>query len=235
MSLSRTIDAMLAAGCTAEQLAAVVRAYEAADAERLAIKRAKDADRQRRSRMSRNVTVTYSDTCDMVSPKKEIPPTPPKEKTTPSVVSEPVGSSTIRSEPDKPAPTSPTVIALPATKNETVAISKADVAEWEEAFPAVDVPQKLKAIRQWLIANPQKRKTSRGMKRFVVAWLTREQDRGVVSRSGAGPPPKETEFARHQRECTEALERRVLGEKRNDEFAGNSPAFDLEPRDWRTH
>lgn len=55
------------------------------------------------------------------------------------------------------------------------------------------------------------------------------------TRSQAPPPNRETEFARHQRECTEALERRVLGEKRNDEFASNGPAFDLEPRDWRPH
>lgn len=49
------------------------------------------------------------------------------------------------------------------------------------------------------------------------------------------PPFRETEFARHQRECTEALERRVFGEKQNDDFASNGPAFDLEPRDWRPH
>ena len=29
----------------------------------------------------------------------------------------------------------------------------------------------------WLDANPQKRKTRRGIQRFVNAWLTREQDR----------------------------------------------------------
>lgn len=143
--------------------------------------------------------------------------------------------SDVRSEPDKPAPTSPTVIELPALQGVLVAISQSDVSEWAVAFPAVNVDQKLKAIRAWLIANPKKRKTARGMKRFVVSWLSREQDRGGGSLSGAGPPNRETEFARNQRECTEALERRVLGEKRNDEFASNGPAFDLEPRDWRPH
>lgn len=141
--------------------------------------------------------------------------------------------SDICPEPEKPAPASPTVIELPATKNEIVPITEADVAEWIEAFPAVDVRQKLRAIRQWLIANPQKRKTSRGMKRFVVAWLSREQDRGGVH--GGQGPPAETAFARHQREGTEALERRVYGDKRNDQFASEGPAFDLEPGDYRAH
>lgn len=78
------LDAMVAAGCTAEQIAAAVKADQSA---------ASGAERQRRFRErkaaeARNesdehnvtpVTVTHK-----VSPKKEIPPTPPKEKTTPS-------------------------------------------------------------------------------------------------------------------------------------------------------
>src|SRR5690606_28512598 len=99
---------------------------------------------------------------------------------------------------------------------------------------AVDVPQQLRAIRQWLIANPQKRKTSRGMKRFVVSWLTRDQDKGG-SRPTGPPQARETEFARHQRECTEILERNVHGDRRHDQPTSNGPAFDLEPGNWRPH
>lgn len=61
MSLATVIDAMLAAGCTAEQLAAVVKAHEAEREKAAVAKRAKDAERQRKSRLSRNVTVTSSD------------------------------------------------------------------------------------------------------------------------------------------------------------------------------
>ena len=67
MSLATTISAMVAAGCTAQQLEAVVLAHEADAAKRVAEKRAKDADRQRRHRSSRNVTVTPSDCCDTPS------------------------------------------------------------------------------------------------------------------------------------------------------------------------
>lgn len=33
-------------------------------------------------------------------------------------------------------------------------------------------------MRGWLDANPQKRKTKRGIKAFVVRWLAKEQDKG---------------------------------------------------------
>lgn len=237
MSLSRTIDAMLAAGCTAEQLAAVVRAHEQAESEKVTVKRAKDAERQRRSRMSRNVTVTPRDACDEVSPKKETSPTPPKEKTTPSVVSEPVGSSTIRPEPDRSAPasSSPSVIELPATLGQFVAITEADVAEWQGAFPAVDVPQQLRAMRQWLLANERNRKTVRGMRKFIVSWLSRDQDRGG-SRHHQGhqsqAPPRKSAFQQHQDDCQREIDR-VLGRKTDDEFTGNT--LDLGARDYRAH
>ncbi len=139
--------------------------------------------------------------------------------------------SDVRPEPQA-APASPTVIELPATQGHSVSVTEADVSEWAGAFPAVDVHQKLKAIRQWLIANPQKRKTPRGMKRFVVSWLSREQDKG--GHLTTGPPRRETEFARHQRECTEALERSVYGD-RNGKPAGNAADIELEPGNWRAH
>lgn len=62
MSLTAAmIDAMVASGCTPEQIAAVVKADMAERELRLASKRAGDAQRQRRHRMSRNVTVTECD------------------------------------------------------------------------------------------------------------------------------------------------------------------------------
>ena len=33
-------------------------------------------------------------------------------------------------------------------------------------------------MKGWLDANPTKRKTSRGIKRFVNSWLAKEQDKG---------------------------------------------------------
>jgi len=82
------LDAMVAAGCTAQQIAAAVKADQSGSsgAARQARYRARKAS-QSDERNVTDVTVTGE-----VSPKKETSPTPPKEKTTPSQ-SEPNGSS----------------------------------------------------------------------------------------------------------------------------------------------
>jgi hypothetical protein len=61
MSLATTVRAMELAGCTAKQIADVVVAHQEAEETRRSEKRAADAARQRKSRASRNVTVTPCD------------------------------------------------------------------------------------------------------------------------------------------------------------------------------
>ena len=53
-----------------------------------------------------------------------------------------------------------------------------DILKWQELYPAVHVEQEIRAMTGWLDANPTKRKTARGVKRFVNAWLARAQDKG---------------------------------------------------------
>lgn len=61
------IDALVAAGGTAEQLAAIMKADLAEREAALVNKRQKDAERQRRHRASRDVTVTECDIADSVT------------------------------------------------------------------------------------------------------------------------------------------------------------------------
>ena len=53
-----------------------------------------------------------------------------------------------------------------------------EIKDWEELYPAVDVRQQLRSMKGWLLSNPTKRKTKRGINRFINNWLSREQDRG---------------------------------------------------------
>ena len=73
MNLTAIIDAMVRSGCSAEQLAEVVRTHEAAMERAASEKRTKDADRQRRHRLSRSVNVTNSDECDVETVSCETP------------------------------------------------------------------------------------------------------------------------------------------------------------------
>ena len=65
-----------------------------------------------------------------------------------------------------------------------------DVNGWMELYPAVDVMQELRKMKGWCQENPRKRKTKKGIRRFVGNWLAREQDkggtRGYMSAFGQG-------------------------------------------------
>lgn len=56
--------------------------------------------------------------------------------------------------------------------------SQALFAEYVRLYPNVDVKQQFNVMRGWCISNPQKRKTRRGITRFVNSWLAKEQDKG---------------------------------------------------------
>lgn len=84
-------------------------------------------------------------------------------------------------EPIAPSPSSPlveAVITLPLNNGDEFPIYAAQVQEWKELFPAVDVLQQLRSMRAWLTANKAKRKTKTGIMRFATSWLSRDQDRG---------------------------------------------------------
>jgi len=123
-------------------------------------------------------------------------------------------TSTLRfdvcAEPEKSAPPllpeEPPAIELPAVSGDPVPITEDEVSEWQKSFPAVEVRQALGEMRAWLLANPTRRKTPRGMRRFVVAWLSREQDRPRQPAQQA--PPRRDPWAKRvsDEDLTKALE-----------------------------
>ena len=94
----------------------------------------------------------------------------------------------ISPEADKSAPVA--VVGLPTVSEGDFPVSQADIDGWAEAFPGVDVRQQLAAMRQWLLANPTRRKTKRGMRKFVVSWLDRRQNAGQPPAPRATAPPQ---------------------------------------------
>ena len=61
-------------------------------------------------------------------------------------------------------------------------IYPSDVKRWEELYPAVDIITQLRKMAGWCDANPKRRKTKSGIKRFINSWLAEEQDKGGVNR-----------------------------------------------------
>lgn len=82
------------------------------------------------------------------------------------------------SDSSEPPASEPAVEHIPLNDNSEFPITETLFAEFERTYPAVDVRQELREMRAWSIANPAKRKTKRGVLKFVNGWLAKEQDRG---------------------------------------------------------
>lgn len=72
----------------------------------------------------------------------------------------------------------PPVISLPLNDGTFFDVSENDRAKWSQLYPNVDVLQQLRNMAGWCDANHTKRKTRGGIKRFIAAWLAREQAKG---------------------------------------------------------
>jgi len=56
-----------------------------------------------------------------------------------------------------------------------------DKSGWLTAYPACDIDQELRKMREWLLANPDKKK--KNYRRFIVNWLVKNQDKGGTKSS----------------------------------------------------
>lgn len=89
------------------------------------------------------------------------------------------GKKDICTEPEEPV-SMPPVITLPLNDKSLFRIYQSDIDGWKELYPAVDILQELRKMKGWLESNPAKRKTQRGIKRFINGWLAKEQDRSTA-------------------------------------------------------
>lgn len=70
------------------------------------------------------------------------------------------------------------VIYIPLNDNSEYPIYFEFVQEMQSLYPNVDVMAELRKMRGWSLSNPTKRKTKRGVKKFINNWLAKEQDKG---------------------------------------------------------
>ena len=98
----------------------------------------------------------------------------------------------------------PPVLTMPLVDGSEFDIREQDIAEWQDAFPNVDVVQQLKAMRLWCKDNPERKKTRKGVRRFITTWLDKEQNRGGTRKTQTtyeqpkqtAPPPDATKRQR---------------------------------------
>jgi hypothetical protein len=89
------------------------------------------------------------------------------------------------SSTDNPAETETPIAFLPLVDGSEYGIKQTDIDGWALAYPAINITQEIHKMRAWLEANPKNKKTSRGIKRFIVNWLTRSQDSAREPQAGS--------------------------------------------------
>jgi len=171
-------------------------------------------ERQRRHREKcHGENVTECDTCDKSRMSLQ------KEKETEKEI-EKVKPKDVCAEPDGPTqPVDPIVVEFTLNTRAKHPIRETQVIEWERLFPAVDVRQQLRSMVAWSDANPSRRKTTQGIRAFIVRWLSKEQDQrpvtaqrrthpdeGIVRRDEAGERARAGESIRKLREFIQAIE-----------------------------
>lgn len=65
------------------------------------------------------------------------------------------------------------IIEIPLKDNSTFGVTEDHLNELKESFPSRDHITELRKMRQWCIDSPTRRKTKRGVRRFISGWLNR--------------------------------------------------------------
>jgi hypothetical protein len=75
----------------------------------------------------------------------------------------------------------PIVVNLPLNSGLSFPVHESFVKELTPLYPAVDIKAQLLQMAGWLIGNPSKRKTQKGILRFITNWLSTQQDKVLAN------------------------------------------------------
>lgn len=75
----------------------------------------------------------------------------------------------------RPAP-QPRAISFSFEKKLFIDIEESDVAKWSTLYPAIDVKREISLMEEWCLANPQKTKSKKLWRKFIIGWLERQNE-----------------------------------------------------------
>lgn len=86
--------------------------------------------------------------------------------------------------PATPAAGDSAILTFPCIgKDKSWTLTEAVADKLDAAFPNVNIDAEARKALAWIEADPTRRKTARGMLRFLTAWMSRTADRGTWRRS----------------------------------------------------
>lgn len=100
-------------------------------------------------------------------------------------VSKPLGNSPSPSPSPSLGGVGDSEVSIPLASGADHPVTLADIAEWEQAYPRIDVMAELRKARAWSVANPSQRKTPRGVGKFLNGWLSRAAERATAQAPAA--------------------------------------------------
>ena len=121
-----------------------------------------------------------------------------------------IKSPELKAQDNKP------VISLILNTKDFYDVYKENIEEWKELYPAVDVMQELRKMKGWLDSNPSRRKTKRGISRFINSWLARSQDKGGSVKTDKGGEQDKNSGDDQDRRPASDLYRNLLGFSESD-------------------
>lgn len=227
MKLSAILAPLIAAGVSGDVILATVKAFEEQQNDALEKRREADRvrqDRKRQADKSRDVTLRHSDGSlmrerdtrgDVKQNNLEIPNSKKEEDVADKPRSD-LGCFKAELAPLLNQERVDAIVSLRRKKKATMnAYSGRLLAKALKACADINTAADEMIVRNWTSIKPE--------------WLEARN-----SSRPTGPPKPESDWARYQREGTEALERSVYGDQ-HEQPSSNGPTFDLEPGDWRPH
>ena len=131
------------------------------------------------------VAETVSETVPQTVTQTEPYPTQPRENPNQTTCAAPTSSPP--ADDLLPAePASPVAVSFALNDGKDFEITEAQVREFADLYPAINVLQQLRSLKAWVISNPKNRKTRSGAMRFVNSWLSRAQNQ-APTRPAAAP------------------------------------------------
>jgi hypothetical protein len=81
-----------------------------------------------------------------------------------------------------------TAFAFVLKSGESWKLTTGKIEQYRQTYPGIDVEKELRKAKQWLTDNPAKRKTAKGMPRFLNGWLSRTKPQGIDAQGGGHTP-----------------------------------------------
>lgn len=106
-------------------------------------------------------------------------------------------------------------------------LTEAKLAEYQATYPLMDLLPSLRRARQWLLDHPERRKSKRGMARYLGSWLARDQEAGRLQPLSDDQIP-EPNWTRHDLRIDGRISKR-RGYRYSAYFGEEVPAAEWKP------